>query len=168
MAILNAYMRILGCSRLKFLVFMLLFLSNCLMMVGCAKHEKIVGNTNSVIPSTTSNSTPRPTTSNPTNTPPSFAGRVSLAKPGEGPAEIWADKYDVYPNVLTVKMGTIVTFKNLDPVTQFTVVSYDGLFAGNITPEGGTWSYTFRDPGIFGFSIDPYNAELMGEVIVLG
>jgi plastocyanin len=136
---------------------MLLVLSSCL-MAGCMKHENIIENPTSVIPSTTSN---------PTNTPPSYAGRVSLARPGEGPNEIWADKYGVYPNVLTVTMGTTITFKNLDAVTQFTVVSYDGLFAGNITPEGGTWSYTFRDPGIFGFSFDPYNAELMGEVIVL-
>ncbi len=143
---------------------MLLVLSSCLMVVGCTKNE----NTNSVIPSATSNSIPTPKTSNPTNTPPSYAGRVSLARPGEGPADIWADKYDVYPNVLTVKMGTTITFKNLDPVTQFTVVSDDGLFAGNILPEGGTWSYTFKDPGIFRYSIDPYTAELIGEVIVLG
>ena len=147
---------------------MLLVLSGCLVMVGCVKHDKIVGNTTSVKPSTTSKSIPTPTTSNPTNTPLSYAGRVSLARPGEGSADIWADKYDVYPNVLTVKMGATVTFKNLDAVTQFTVVSDDGLFAGNIEQGGGTWSYTFNDTGIFRYSIDPYNAELLGEVIVLG
>ena len=64
-------------------------------------------------------------------------------------------------------MGTTVVFKNLD-IVSFTVVSDDGLFAGNMTPDRGTWSYTFEDAGIFGYTIDPYNEELRGEVIVLG
>jgi hypothetical protein len=29
------------------------------------------------------------------------------------------------------------------------------------------WSYLFANPGSFGYSVDPYNAELQGEVIVV-
>ena len=137
---------------------MLLVLSSYLMMVGCTKHENIIGNTTSVIPSTTINAI---------STPPSYNGKVVLARPGQGPADIWVDKYDAYPNVLTVEMGTTVTWKNLD-IVSFTVVSDDGLFAGNFEPNGGTWSYLFDDPGYFGYTIDPYNGELLGVVIVLG
>ena len=64
-------------------------------------------------------------------------------------------------------MGTKVTFTNFD-VETYTVVSDDGLFLGVIEPNGGTWSYLFNDPGYFVYSIDPYNAELCGAVIVLG
>lgn len=78
------------------------------------------------------NSTTTPTTSNPTTTPPSYQGTVSLAKPGEGPTDIWADKDDVYPKVLTVDIGTTVTFKDLD-IVAFTVVADDGMFAGDMT-----------------------------------
>ena len=125
-----------------------------MVMVGCTRTP------------TTSNSTTTLETSNPTTEPPSYQGTVSLAKPGEGSADIWGDKYGVYPNVLTVKMGTKVTFTNFD-VEKYTVVSDDGLFLGVIEPNGGTWSYLFNDPGYFVYSIDPYNAELCGAVIVL-
>jgi len=145
-------------------------------MVGCTKHENIIGNTTSVIPSTTSNSTPTsttsnstltPTTPNPTTKPPSYNGQVVLAQAGEGPADIWIDKYYCYPNVLTVEMGTKVTWTDFD-IVSFTVVSNDGSFTGNIDAYGGKWSYIFAEPGYFGYSIDPYNGELRGVVIVLG
>lgn len=145
-------------------------------MVGCTKHENFIGNTTSVIPSTTSNSTPTPTTSNstltpttlkPTTTSPSYAGKVVPAQPGEGPADIWVDKYSCYPNVLTVEIGTKVTWTNYD-IVFFTIVGKDGLFLGSMEPNGGQWSYTFEDAGFFGYSIDPYNDTVMGEVIVLG
>ena len=138
-----------------------------MVMVGCTKHENIIGNMTSIIPSATSNSTPTPTTSIPTPLPPDYAGKVALRRPGQGPADIWVDKYDAYPNVLTVEMGTTVTWTDLDTVA-FTCVSDNGLFAGNIEPNGGKWSYLFDDAGYFGYSIDPYNGELLGVVIVLG
>jgi hypothetical protein len=33
-------------------------------------------------------------------------------------------------------------------------------------PGEGQWSYVFTDAGYFGYSIDPYNALLVGVVIV--
>ena len=125
-----------------------------------------IGNTTSVIPSTTSNSIPISTTLNPTNTPPSYTGRVSLARPSEGPADIWADRYDVYLNVLTVKMGTTVTWTDFDTVA-FMVVSDEGLFVGHIAPNRRKWSYLFKDPGTFDCAFNPYEGELNGVVIVL-
>jgi len=107
-----------------------------------------------------------PATTNATPATPSYKGQVIPAQAGEGPTEIWVDKYDCSPNVLIVKAGTTVTWTNYDYIS-FTVVSDDGLFAGNMTPDKGTWSYRFDNPGSFGYSVDPYNAELQGQVIVV-
>ncbi len=145
-------------------------------MVGCKKNDNIIGNTTSVVLSTTLSSIPlfttsistaTSTTSDPTTTASSYDGQVVLALAGEGPADIWIDKYYCYPNVLTVEMGTKVTWTDFD-IVSFTVVSNDGLFAGNIDSYGGKWSYLFAEPGYFGYSVDPYNGELRGVVIVLG
>jgi plastocyanin len=63
-------------------------------------------------------------------------------------------------------MGTTITWTDFD-TAAFTVVIEEGLFEGHIEPNGGTWSYLFKDPGYLVYSIDPYNAELCGAVIVL-
>lgn len=140
-------------------VCLLLGLSSYLVMTGCANHQGIIGSAPPVISSSVM---PSSTTSAPTP----YHGEVVLAQAGEGPADIWADKYYCYPNVLTVKAGTTVTWTNLD-IIPFTVVSDNGMFAGNISANRGIWSYLFAYPGTFGYSIDPYNATLLGEVIVV-
>jgi plastocyanin len=155
-------------------------LSGCLVATGCANRAGTTGNMTLVLTSASTlfDTKPAPASStlaasstksgtiNSTPATPSYKGQVIPAQPGEGPAEIWVDKYDCSPNVLIVKAGTTVTWMNLDYIA-FTVVSEDGLFAGNMTPDKGTWSYLFANPGSFGYSVDPYNAELQGEVIVV-
>lgn len=68
---------------------------------------------------------------------------------GEDPAD-----YSV--NVLTVKAGTTVTWSNDDPGIIHTVTSADGLFDSGFLNEGGTWSYTFEEPGEFEYFCSPH------------
>jgi plastocyanin len=133
------------------------------MLVGCTNHEKMIGNTTLVI---TSSITPS-RTANATSTRPSYGGAVISALEGEGPADIWLVDYESRPNVLIVKMGTTVTWTNYDGFKPLTVVSDDGLFASNIEPTGGTWSYLFEYTGTFGYTIDPYSGCWRGVVIVV-
>ncbi len=47
------------------------------------------------------------------------------------------------------------------------MVSDDGLFAANVEPTNGTFSYLFDTAGSFGYSIDPYSGVWQGVVIVV-
>lgn len=69
------------------------------------------------------------------------------------------------PNILTVPVGTAVTWTNQDPV-QHTVVSDNGTFdSGNIMPNGGQFTYTFSQPGNYSYycRIHPY---MFGQIQV--
>jgi plastocyanin len=128
------------------------------MLVGCASHEEIIANTVLVIPSATINKT---------STITDYHGAIIPALEGEGPAEIWLNNYESRPNALIVAMGTTVTWTNNDYWKPLTVVSDDGLFASNIEPSGGTFSYLFEYTGTFGYTIDPYSGVWQGVVIVV-
>jgi nitrite reductase (NO-forming) len=66
------------------------------------------------------------------------------------------DPTDYSINVLTVKVGTTVTWKNDDPGMIHTVTSVDGLFDSGFLNEGDTWSYTFEEPGEFEYLCTPH------------
>ena len=68
---------------------------------------------------------------------------------GEDPAD-----YSV--NVLTIPVGTTVTWTNDDPGMIHTVTSVDGLFDSGFFNEGETWSYTFDEPGEFEYFCTPH------------
>lgn len=135
-----------------------LVLSGCLMLINCANHEQIIANTTLVIP---------PATVDPISTLLYYHGAIVPALEGEGPAEIWLSNYECRPNVLIVATGTTVTWTNNDYWKPLTVVSDDGLFASNIEPSGGTFSYLFEYPGSFGYTIDPYSGVWQGVVRVM-
>ncbi len=137
------------------------------MLVGCASHEEIITNTTLLIsPSTTPSGTPSATV-NTTSPLLYYRGAFISALEGEGPADIWLLNYESRPNVLIVKMGTTVTWTNYDYWKPLTVVSDEGLFARNIEPTGGTFSYLFEYAGTFGYTIDPYSGVWQGVVIVV-
>lgn len=64
-----------------------------------------------------------------------------------------------------VKAGSWVTWVNMDNKPLF-VTSEDNLFFGITSPLGLSWSYYFDTPGVFAFSISPYNATEIGVVVV--
>ena len=146
-------------------IFTAVALSLALTGAGCAAHGINVGAATVVVP-------PAQTTS---SVPLSYDGLAIPAREGEPPNQIWIDSYGCYPNVLTIKAGTTVTWVNVE-VHPFAVVSDDSLFDGYIYPSplgfgypgAGTFSFQFTYPGTFGYSIDQINAQVLGQVIVTG
>ncbi len=132
--------------------------------------ETASGMTTSTPPVVTTPSTPPSATTSAANTPtttlPNYGGAIIPADEGQGPAEIRLYNYECRPNVLVVTIGTAVTWINYDYWKPLTVVSDDGLFAANVEPTGGPFTYVFNTPGSFGYTIDPYSGVWQGVVIV--
>lgn len=63
---------------------------------------------------------------------------------------------DYSVNVLTVPVGTTVTWSNDDPGMIHTVTSVDGSFDSGFLNEGDMWSYTFDEPGDFEYLCTPH------------
>lgn len=136
-----------------------------LVSAGCATHDNTLGMSMTTVPIqiTTSSTTI------------SYQGAVVPARPGEPANQVWVDNYGVYPNVLTVTAGTIVTWANIEGGGEYlSVISDDGLFDGYIiaspmgfgVPGPQNFSYLFVYPGTYGYSIDPLNATDCGIVVV--
>jgi plastocyanin len=85
--------------------------------------------------------------------------------PGQPANSFYVDAYELRPNLIFVKAGTWVTWWNQDNKPLF-VTSEDALFFGITSPFGHPWSYLFDSPGVFAFSISPYNATEIGVVVV--
>lgn len=66
------------------------------------------------------------------------------------------DPADYSVNVLTVKVGTTVTWSNDDPGQMHTVTNVDGAFDSGFFEEGGTWSHTFDEAGEFEYYCLPH------------
>ena len=76
-----------------------------------------------------------------------------------GAADEFADTEtpaDYSVNVLTVPVGTTITWTNNDPGMIHTVTSVDGMFDSGFLNEGDTWSYTFEEPGEFEYMCTPH------------
>ena len=63
---------------------------------------------------------------------------------------------DYSVNVLTVPVGTTITWTNNDPGMIHTVTSVDGIFDSGFLNEGDTWSYTFEESGEFDYMCTPH------------
>jgi nitrite reductase (NO-forming) len=68
---------------------------------------------------------------------------------GEDPAD-----YSI--NVLTVAVGTTVTWTNNDPGQMHTVTDVNGAFDSGFLETGQTWSYTFTEAGEFEYYCLPH------------
>ena len=68
---------------------------------------------------------------------------------GEDPAD-----YSI--NVLTVAVGTTVTWTNDDPGQMHTVTDVNGAFDSGFLETGQTWSYTFTEAGEFEYYCLPH------------
>jgi nitrite reductase (NO-forming) len=66
------------------------------------------------------------------------------------------DPADYSVNVLTIPVGTTVTWTNNDQGMAHTVTSVDGLFDSGFLDEGDTWSFTFEEPGEFEYLCTPH------------
>jgi nitrite reductase (NO-forming) len=63
---------------------------------------------------------------------------------------------DFSVNVLTVKVGTTVTWTNNDPGQMHTVTEMNGAFDSGFLETGDTWSYTFTEAGEFEYYCLPH------------
>jgi hypothetical protein len=134
----------------------------------------ITTQTTTTSPTTT---TPTITTSPNTSLPATIAPPVPLSNypilgdaynppdPGQPANSFYVDAYELRPNLLFVKAGTWVTWVNQDNKSLF-VTSMENLFFGVTSPLGLSWSYRFDSPGVFAFSISPYNATEIGVIVV--
>jgi plastocyanin len=70
------------------------------------------------------------------------------------------------PNRIEIEVGTIVTWKNNDPLAH-TVTAADRSFDSGLIQPGATWSYTFTRAGTYDFSCTPH-PFMKGVVVVKG
>lgn len=79
-----------------------------------------------------------------------------------------SDKYGFSPTTLTIKAGTKVTWTNASDAPH-TVTSDTGstLASGTVSPSGGSFSFTFTQPGTYTYHcmIHPY---MKGTIVVTG
>jgi plastocyanin len=79
-------------------------------------------------------------------------------------AEVKIDNFSFGPGVLTVPVGTTVTWTNRDDIPH-TVVSTDGAFKSKVLDTDDKFSFTFSKAGTFPYfcSIHP---KMTGKVVV--
>lgn len=77
------------------------------------------------------------------------------------------DPVDYSVNVLTVKVGTTVTWTNDDPGQMHTVTDVDGAFDSGFFETGESWSHTFDEVGEFEYYCLPH-PWMRAKVIVEG
>jgi plastocyanin len=63
---------------------------------------------------------------------------------------------DYSVNLLTVKVGTTVTWTNNDPGQMHTVTEVNGGFDSGFINTGDSWSYTFEEAGEFEYYCMPH------------
>ncbi len=81
----------------------------------------------------------------------------------QGPYDIWIPGNAFNPTILTVPLGTKVTWTNKDG-NPHTVTSNNGLF-DSFLGYGQSFSYTFTDRGTYNYYCKPHD-EMSGKVIV--
>ena len=153
-------------------------------VTGCATNGMIPPTNTSTAPPDPITTTIAPQTINTTTTtspdtrlPPTITPPVPISDypilgdaynppdPGQPANSFYLDAYELRPNLMFVKAGSWVTWVNMDNKPLF-VTSEDNLFFGITSPLGLSWSYYFDTPGVFAFSISPYNATEIGVVVV--
>ena len=81
----------------------------------------------------------------------------------QGPYDIWIPGNSFSPTILTVPVGTKVTWTSKDG-NQHTVSSNDGLFEVFLG-YGQSFSYNFTDRGTYNYYCRPHD-EMSGKIIV--
>jgi plastocyanin len=77
------------------------------------------------------------------------AAQVAAASPVAGKTQVVIENFTFNPDVLTVPVGTEVTWENKDDIPH-TVTSDDKkTFASSLLDTGDRFTYTFTEPGTF-------------------
>lgn len=99
----------------------------------------------------------------PLDTIPTISVPSSFNQPGEN--EVWLFDLGVNPEVITIKVGTTVTWTDFDTF-PYTITSDEGLFLSPTLAWGSQWSFTFTETGDYRYHISDDMNSLVGEVIV--
>ncbi len=83
--------------------------------------------------------------------------------PVPGPNQVWLQGMEYRPAILTVPVGTTVTWTNVD-FTPHDVESYTELFFWSVA-QGCSYNYTFTEPGNYSYHCG-CNPGMDGMVIV--
>ncbi len=89
-------------------------------------------------------------------------GQAQLPPPAPNNVNIGDNFFD--PNSLTVTSGTTVTWTNRGSVSH-TVTSDQGTFDSGNLGQGGTFSFTFKDKGTFGYHCN-FHSGMTAKIIV--
>ena len=74
--------------------------------------------------------------------------------------------YSFSPARIEVKRGTTVSWINNDEITAHTVYDSNGLFASQLIPPKGKFSFTFDAVGTYGYQCN-LHPWMKGEVVVV-
>lgn len=93
-----------------------------------------------------------------------FTARAGQAQTQASGIEVKIDNFSFGPAIVTVPVGTTVTWTNRDDIPH-TVVSDDKVFKSKVLDTDEKFSYTFTKPGTYGYfcSIHP---KMTGKVVV--
>jgi plastocyanin len=94
----------------------------------------------------------------------STVAAMSRTAPAPAGASVSIENFTFKQPVVTVKVGTTVTWTNADDIPH-TVVSKTGLFKSKVLDTGDRFSFTFAKAGQFGYfcSLHPH---MTGTVVV--
>jgi len=94
----------------------------------------------------------------------STVAAMTRAAPAPAAAAVSIENFTFKNPVVTVKVGTTVTWTNADDIPH-TVVSKTGLFKSKVLDTGDRFSFTFAKAGQFGYfcSLHPH---MTGTVVV--
>ena len=110
----------------------------------------------------------------PVSTPTAAAPQPAAATPANAPAanvpaggtqEIVIQGSTFTPSLLTIKVGTTVTWSNKDDVTHDIICDLPGTFSGQASQNGGKFSYTFTKAGTFNYACDLHDC-MIGTITV--
>ncbi|MBF6614691.1 MAG: cupredoxin domain-containing protein, partial [Chloroflexi bacterium] len=92
--------------------------------------------------------------------------RYSAGTPQPQPAEVKINikDFEFSPSVVTVAVGTKVTWTEVGP-TEHNTVSKDRLWDSGIMAIGQTFSYTFTKTGVYNYWCT-IHSEMLGQVTV--
>ena len=84
-------------------------------------------------------------------------------------------EFSFYPGDLTVSAGTVVTWTNQDTVVHSatsgtsdgSVGQPDGFFDSGLVDPGGTFEFTFTEPGTYAYFCTPH-PWMQGTITVTG
>lgn len=91
-------------------------------------------------------------------------GAISTCSAQAADAEVDIDNFSFKPDVLTVKAGAVVVFRNRDDIPH-SILSADGAFHSQALDTDDTFSFAFAKPGTYVYYCG-LHPQMKGEIVV--